>query len=99
MVNLREGEFIEYTAENYQVYAQKDLKFKRLNQPNEIWKTGDQIPTKPVYSKLRAEDVELLPEYEYFMEQEIYAQSETTGKLIMLFHGGSIQEKNVSFNG
>ena len=89
MVNLREGEFIEYTAENYQVYAQKDLKFKRLNQPNEIWKTGDQIPTKPVYSKLRAEDVELLPEYEYFMEQEIYAQSETTGKLIKLFQGGS----------
>jgi len=89
LVNLREGEFIEYTAENYQVYAQKDLKFKRLNQPNEIWKTGDQIPTKPVYSKLRAEDVELLPEYEYFMEQEIYAQSETTGKLIKLFQGGS----------
>ena len=89
LVNLREGEFIEYDAEHYQVYAQKNLKFKRLNQPNEIWQTGDKIPAKPVYSKLRAEDVELLPEYEYFMEQEIYAQSESTGKLIKLFQGGS----------
>ena len=89
LVNLREGEFIEYNAEHYQVYAQKNLKFKRLNQPDEIWHTGDKIPAKPVYSKLRAEDVELLPEYEYFMEQEIYAQSETTGKLVKLFQGGS----------
>jgi len=89
LVNLREGEFVEYTADSYQVYAQKDLKFKRLNQPNEVWSKGDKIPTKPVYSKLRAEDVELLPEFSYFMEQEIYAQSESTGKLVKLFQGGS----------
>ena len=95
LVNLREGEFIEYNADNYQVYAQKNLKFKRLNQPDEIWYTGDKIPAKPIYSKLRAEDVELLPEYEYFMEQEIYAQSETTGKLIKLFQGGSNSGKRV----
>lgn len=89
LVNLREGEFVEYTAEAYQVYALKDLKFKRLNHPDEYWQTGDMIPTKPVYSKLRAEDVALLPEFSYFMEQEIYAQSESTGKLIKLFQGGS----------
>ncbi len=89
LVNLREGEFVEYTADRYQVYAQKELRFKRLNQQDEIWHTGDKIPTKPVYSKLRAEDVELNPEFEYFMEQEIYAQSESTGKLIKLFQGGS----------
>lgn len=89
LVNLREGEFVEYTADCYQVYAQKELRFKRLNQPDEVWHTGDKIPTKPVYSKLRAEDVELNPEFEYFMEQEIYAQSESTGKLIKLFQGGS----------
>jgi glucosamine 6-phosphate synthetase-like amidotransferase/phosphosugar isomerase protein len=89
LVNLREGEFVEYTANAYQVYAQKELKFKRLNHPDECWHTGDKIPTKAVYSKLRAEDVELMPEFEYFMEQEIYAQSESTGKLIKLFQGGS----------
>ncbi|MDZ4182233.1 MAG: SIS domain-containing protein [Candidatus Cloacimonadaceae bacterium] len=89
LVNLREGEFVEYTAESYQVYAQKDLRFKRLNHPDEIYAKGAKIESKPVYSKLRAEDVELLPEYEYFMEQEIYAQSESTGKLVKLFQGGS----------
>lgn len=95
LVNLREGEFVEYTADYYQVYAQKDLKFKRLNQADETWNSGDKIPTKPVYSKLRAEDVELLPEFEYFMEQEIYAQSESTGKLVKLFLGGSNSGKRM----
>ncbi|MDD3235662.1 MAG: glutamine--fructose-6-phosphate aminotransferase, partial [Candidatus Cloacimonetes bacterium] len=95
LLNLREGEFVEYTAEHYQIYAQKDLKFKRLNQANEVWNKGDAIPTKPVYSKLRAEDVELLPDFEYFMEQEIYAQSESTGKLIKLFQGGSNSGKSM----
>ncbi len=89
LVNLREGEFVEYTSDYYQVYAMKNLKFKRLNQADETYATGDAIPTHAVYSKLRAEDVELLPEFEYFMEQEIYAQSESTGKLIKLFQGGS----------
>lgn len=89
LVNLREGEFVEYTSDYYQVYALKTLKFKRLNQPDEVYSTGDKIATRAVYSKLRAEDVELLPDFEYFMEQEIYAQSESTGKLIKLFQGGS----------
>ncbi|MFA7111429.1 MAG: SIS domain-containing protein, partial [Bacilli bacterium] len=89
LVNLREGEFIEYTSSYYQVYAQKNLRFKRLGQPDERYSSGDMIDVKPVYSKLRAEDVELLPDFEYFMEQEIYAQSESTGKLIKLFSGGS----------
>jgi len=89
LVNLREGEFIEYTSSYYQVYAQKKLRIKRLGQPDELYNTGDKIMIKPVYSKLRAEDVELLPDFEYFMEQEIYAQSESTGKLIKLFSGGS----------
>lgn len=89
LVPLREGEFIEFSSDNYRVYAQKDLRFKRLNQPDEVYKILDVIDTKPVYSKLRAEDVELLPEYNYFMEQEIYAQPESTGKLIKLFQGGS----------
>lgn len=89
LVNLREGEFVEYTSDYYQVYAMKNLKFKRLNQADELYATGDTIPTRAVYSKLRAEDVELLPDFQYFMEQEIYAQSESTGKLIKLFQGGS----------
>ncbi len=95
LVNLREGEFIEYNSGFYQIYAQKDLRFKRLNQPDEVYAKGDKINTKAVYSKLRAEDVELLPEFEYFMEQEIYAQSESTGKLVKLFQGGSNSGKSM----
>lgn len=89
LVNLREGEFIEYGSEHYQVYALRDLRFKRLGMEDEIYSTGDIIPTRATYSKLRAEDVQLLPKYKYFMEQDIYDQSESTGKLIKLFQGGS----------
>jgi len=89
LVRLREGEFVEYDADSYQVYAQKNLKFKHLGEADEIYAPRDKIDVKAVYSKLRAEDVELLPDFEYFMEQEIYAQSESTGKLIKLFQGGS----------
>jgi len=89
LVNLREGEFVEYTADAYQIYAQRDLVFRRRGFKDELYKTGERILTQPVYSKLRAEDVELLPEFEYFMEQEIYAQAESSGKLIKLFQGGS----------
>ncbi len=95
LVNLREGEFVEFTADKYQIYAQKDLRFKRLNQPDEIYTRGERIESKPVYSKLRAEDVELLPEHEYFMEQEIFAQVESTGKLVKLFQGGSNSGKRM----
>ena len=95
LVNLREGEFVEYTADYYQIYAQKPLYFKKLGQPDETYQTGEKIGTRPVHSKLRAEDVELLPEFEYFMEQEIYAQAESTGKLIKLFQGGSNSGKRM----
>lgn len=89
LVNLREGQFIEYTADHYQVYAQKDLCIRRVGKADEIYTTGDRISAKAVLSRLRAEDVELQPEFEYFMEQEIYAQAESTGKLVKLFQGGS----------
>ena len=89
LVNLREGEFVEYNSDYFQVYAGKDLCFKHFNQPDETYAKGDKIPTQAVYSKLRAEDVQLLPEYEFFMEQEIFAEVESTGKLVKLFLGGS----------
>ena len=95
LVNLREGEFVEYTADYYQIYAHKPLHFRRLGHIDEIYQTGEKIETSPVHSKLRAEDVELLPEFEYFMEQEIYAQAESTGKLIKLFQGGSNSGKSM----
>ena len=95
LVNLRDGEFVEYTSADYKVYSQKKLRFKRVNAPDETYVAGDLIDTKPVLSKLRAEDVELQPEFEYFMEQEIFAQVESTGKLVKLFQGGSNSGKRM----
>ncbi|MDD3534901.1 MAG: SIS domain-containing protein [Candidatus Cloacimonetes bacterium] len=95
LVNMREGEFVEYTADSYQLYALRDLRFKHLNAADEVYSVGSAIPTQAVYSRLRAEDVELLPDFDYFMEQEIYAESESTGKLIKLFQGGSNSGKSM----
>jgi glutamine---fructose-6-phosphate transaminase (isomerizing) len=89
LLNVREGEFIEYHKDKYQVYAFRDLRIKRPNLSDQIYQAGDKIPKEPVRSRLRAEDTELLPKYEYFMQQEIYAEIETTGKLVKLFQGGS----------
>ena len=95
LVNLREGEFVEFTSAGYKIHAQKKLRFKRVNAADETYAAGDLIDTKPVLSRLRAEDVELQPEFEYFMEQEIFAQVESTGKLVKLFQGGSNSGKRM----
>lgn len=89
LVNLREGEFIEFKQDRYQIYAFRTLKVKVPNQQDVIFQPGDQISKLPVYSRLRAEDTELIPPFKYFMEQEIMAEVETSGKLIKLFQGGS----------
>ncbi len=89
LVNLREGEFIEYTDSSYQVFAFKDLKVKRPNLPDLHFAPGQKIQKDPVQSKLRAEDTELIPPFQYFMEQEIHAEVESTGKLLKLIKGGS----------
>jgi glucosamine 6-phosphate synthetase-like amidotransferase/phosphosugar isomerase protein len=88
LVNLREGEFIEFSDQTYQIFAMQEMIFKSSGKEEKI-SSGEKIERLPVRSKLRAEDTELLPQFEYFMEQEIYAETETTGKLIKLFQGGS----------
>jgi len=89
LVDLKEGSFIEFSADSYKIFAFKDLCFRKLNKPHLSYGKGDIIDTKPVRSKLRVEDTELLPEYEYFMEQEINAEIETTGRLVKIINGGS----------
>ncbi|MBT3235377.1 MAG: SIS domain-containing protein [Bdellovibrionales bacterium] len=89
MVDLREGEFAEFTADDFQIVAFKDVTIKRHGRPVSSYKRGEEIARKPERSKLRAEDTELLPEYSYFMEQEIHSTPEATRKLIKIFQGGS----------
>ncbi len=89
LVKLQQGEFIEYTANEFQIYAYNDIRIRRLNRPDEVFKRGDRIDRKAVRSKLRAEDTELQPQFKYFMQQEIFAEIESTGKLVKMFLGGS----------
>ncbi|MDP8202826.1 MAG: SIS domain-containing protein [Candidatus Tenebribacter burtonii] len=89
LINLREGECVEFQNNEYSVFAFKNLKVKRAGQGDLNYKPGDTISKNAVRSKLRAEDTELLPQFDHFMEQEIYAETESSGKLIKLFKGGS----------
>ena len=89
LVNMREGEMVEFKNNNFQFYAFRKLKIKQPNQPDLIIQPCAKIEKKPVRSKLRAEDTELVQPYKHFMEQEIFAEIESSGKLIKLFNGGS----------
>ncbi len=89
LINLHEGECVEFQNDNFTVFAFRHLKIKRAGQDDLSYKPGNTISKIAVRSKLRAEDTELLPPFEYFMEQEIYAETESSGKLIKLFKGGS----------
>lgn len=89
LIKLREGEFVEYNSDYYQVYAIKDQTIKKLNKADLHFTAGQKIESLPARSKLRAEDTQLLPEFDYFMEQEIFQQAESVGKLVKLFLGGS----------
>ena len=89
LVNLREGEMVEFKNNDFKIYAFKNLKIKRPNLNDLIIKAGELINKKSVRSKLRAEDTELLPKFNYFMEEEIFAEVESSRKLIKVFNNGS----------
>jgi glutamine---fructose-6-phosphate transaminase (isomerizing) len=89
LIDMKEGSFVEFSAKEYRIFAFKDLHIKRLNKKHLHYRPGDIIDTKPVRSKLRVEDTELLPDFDYFMEQEISAEVETAGRLVKIIGGGS----------
>ena len=89
LVEINEGEFIEYTSNTYQVICYKDRTVKRYGRPTVDFKKGQFVDRTPFRSKLRAEDTELLPGFDYFMAQEIQAEVFSTDKLINLFQRGS----------
>lgn len=88
IVSLAEGEFIEYTANEHQIYAIKDRVIKKGSQ-EEFIKAGDLVERKPVRSRLRAKDTALMPPFEFFMDQEIRAQEQTCRNVVTIFNGGS----------
>ncbi|MBN2789225.1 MAG: SIS domain-containing protein [Candidatus Delongbacteria bacterium] len=89
LINLREGNFIEYDSSEYQVYSYKDMKIKQKDGSVIERKKGDKIQIDITRSKLRAEDTELHPQFHFFMHQEIYNQVESSKNLITFFNKGS----------
>lgn len=86
LVPLREGEFVEYTAEGYELLATRDGDGRRA---------GDRIEREPVRSRLRAKDAALVPPFAYFMDQEIAAQEATGRSVITMVRGGSDSLKSL----
>ena len=87
VVPFSEGEFVEYAPNHYQVYAIKDRKAK--GPKGKALNAGDAIESTPVRSRLRAKDTALLPPFQYFMDQEIRAQEQTSRAVVTTFSGGS----------
>jgi glutamine---fructose-6-phosphate transaminase (isomerizing) len=95
IIDLKEGTFIEYTSDEYQVYSFKDIKWKFKDGTVKQIKKGDKIEVPVTRSKLRAEDTELIPPFKFFMHQEIFSQVESSRKLIAFFNKGSESTKKI----
>lgn len=86
VVPMREGEFAEYDATGYQLYA---IANKPAAAGEGARKAGEALERTPVRSRLRAKDTALVPPFKTFMDQEISAQEDTCRAVIRLFSGGS----------
>ncbi len=89
LVPLSEGEAFEFSDAHYKVFAVKPHGVKVPGRGRVMVEPGDVLERRPVRSRLKAKDTELLPQYEYFMEQEIAAQSDTARAVLVKFTGGA----------
>ncbi|MCK4339367.1 MAG: SIS domain-containing protein [Candidatus Cloacimonetes bacterium] len=95
LIKIYENEFIEFSHDRYQIYALKDIKIHQKDGTYKPYKEGEKINVKPKRSKLRAEDIKLSPPFKYFMEKEIYAEVESSRKLIQFIKNGSEDSKKI----
>ncbi len=95
VIDLKEGTFIEYKSDEYQVYAFKDIKWKSKDGSVRQIKKGERIEVPVTRSKLRAEDTELIPPFKFFMHQEIFNQVDSSRKLIAFLNKGSASTKSI----
>jgi glucosamine 6-phosphate synthetase-like amidotransferase/phosphosugar isomerase protein len=88
LLPLSEGEMVEYDSARHTVYAVEDRTMKTPAGPRSV-RAGEQLEREPVRSRLRAKDTALVPPFETFMDQEIFAQEQACRSVISLFSGGS----------
>jgi glucosamine 6-phosphate synthetase-like amidotransferase/phosphosugar isomerase protein len=88
LLPLSEGEMVEYDSGRHTVYAVEDRTMKTPTGPRSV-RAGELLEREPVRSRLRAKDTALVPPFETFMDQEIFAQEHACRSVISLFSGGS----------
>ena len=89
VVPLRRGQFVEYDAEGYQVYAAADLSLRDEEGQVHHHAAGEAIEVEPRYSTLQIGDIQLRDDFEYFMDQEIADEAESAARLVRYFSLGS----------
>jgi glucosamine--fructose-6-phosphate aminotransferase (isomerizing) len=87
LLPIREGQFVEYTADAYTVYAAND-QLPQGGQGTRI-RAGEAIPMTPRFSNLQVDEIGLRPGFSYFMEQEIVDEIDSARRLVRLFTFGS----------
>ncbi|MDA3862896.1 MAG: SIS domain-containing protein, partial [Deltaproteobacteria bacterium] len=94
LIPLEAQEFIEFNHQNYSIFKSSD-KTKKLGEgKTKLISAGTQIERKPVRSKLRYKDTQHSPKYDYFMEQEIHAQTDTVQSILLKLFGESSNLNN-----
>jgi len=70
LIPINENEFAIYSAKQARIY---DIK------------NGEEFERRPIRSKLKIEETQLKKPYNYFMEQEIFAQADAARRIIGLY--------------
>lgn len=89
LLPLRKGQFVEYTAERFQVWALCDQELETELGERIAVSAGDPIEVAPRFSRLQVGQIALREPYEYFMEQEIADEVESARRLVRYLSLGS----------
>ncbi|MFA7330674.1 MAG: SIS domain-containing protein [Candidatus Delongbacteria bacterium] len=86
---LRRGQFVEYRADSYQVYAFEEMEWEDPQRGRVRLKPGDPVEVAPLFSRLRVDDIGLRPGFKWFMEQEIADEVDSARRLVRYLTNGS----------
>jgi glucosamine--fructose-6-phosphate aminotransferase (isomerizing) len=86
---LRRGQFVEYRADGYQVYAFEEMEWEDEVRGRMRLQPGDPVDVAPLFSRLRVDDIGLRDEFRWFMEQEIHDEVDSARRLVRYLSHGS----------
>jgi glucosamine 6-phosphate synthetase-like amidotransferase/phosphosugar isomerase protein len=86
---LRRGQFVEYKADKYQVYAFEEMDWDDPARGRIVLMPGDAVEVAPRFSRLRVDDIGLREGYRWYMEQEIADEVDSARRLVRYLSNGS----------